>query len=759
MRELRLACLSLLLLLALGIVPVKGGTSTSGRAKISLLADIYRFNLSFSQATAVSGPQWTKNRGLGLGDQNYSILGALSCTPGQSAQYENPILWECGVLKPLNDTLQQLAKNCTAGDIPKFINGVWRCSPDINNCPLLLPSSECPVGSVFGWGLFEGTLGYVCKQDQDTLAHLTCPANDIPKWNSTLESFVCAVDLNTDTLRSLTCGNGDTPTYNSTWVCDEPCADTLRDLNCAPGQLAVKTSSNGWACGADQNYDLCAELPSLCKNGQALGTTADGSALACLVDKGQLLCPNNEWPVYSSATSTWGCGIDQDTNTLAHVLCATGQVLKWNSTAQTFECGVDNDDFRTFTCSSSQQGYTIKKLAGQSTFACSPDLKHDTLADVNTTQCIALRAGGGNPVLGYEQNSWQCVDDCDTLAGLSCSSGSVVRWDQALNEWHCGVHQQDTLYYLSCGQGDVAQWNRTQSAWVCREWGDTLSSLHCQNGQLPKFSAANHAWQCGNDSNHDVLLQLHCFNGATIKFSLATGNTLGWVCAIDNNDDTLRELGGPGGCPNGDVPVFETAGQQWVCGPPVVNTDTLRDLHCTPGEIPKAGDNGTWVCGTDLTCRTVSVETSNNPSLLVTSGKPLLINSFLNPVTDVLLDWGGRVLVPPIMAFDGYIIGMSGSLTKTGLAQGSNITFTVTINSVPQTGKGYLASLGVDPSAVDNLVDTPTLARNLQVFAAPIPFYAGDSIGYQISTNPIFAVGANNEADCLGTLFVTSIIT
>ena len=114
-----------------------------------------------------------------------------------------------------------------------------------------------------------------------------------------------------------------------------------------------------------------------------------------------------------------------------------------------------------------------------------------------------------------------------------------------------------------------------------------LSGLVCPQGQIAKNDGSQ--WVCAEDDNDDTLGALACAEGEIAKF---VGGA--WICAADDDTpdtDTLAELA----CAAGEIAKFD--GTVWACAADddTPNTDTLADLDCTTDQI--AAYNGSeWEC-------------------------------------------------------------------------------------------------------------------------------------------------------------------
>ena len=105
--------------------------------------------------------------------------------------------------------------------------------------------------------------------------------------------------------------------------------------------------------------------------------------------------------------------------------------------------------------------------------------------DQNGANCTAAASLGGS----------------DTLAGLSCSTNQIAKWNGSA--WACAADNSgsDTLAGLSCSTNQIAKWNG--SAWACaadvNTDTDTLAGLSCSTNQIAKWNGS--AWACAADNS------------------------------------------------------------------------------------------------------------------------------------------------------------------------------------------------------------------------------------------------------------------
>ncbi|MFT4628077.1 MAG: subtilisin-like proprotein convertase family protein, partial [Myxococcota bacterium] len=142
---------------------------------------------------------------------------------------------------------------------------------------------------------------------------------------------------------------------------------------------------------------------------------------------------------------------------------------------------------------------------------------------------------------------------------------------------------------------------------------DSLASLGCADGQRPGWDAAREVWTCADDLVLDAVevrtiveaLPLDLAPGTTIGGAVPVSGAVAWADLLgvpagllDGDDDALASLV----CLPGQVLAYDAEG--FGCADPAVASDTLADLgfFCDDAEIPvwDAADRQ-WVCGPDRT--------------------------------------------------------------------------------------------------------------------------------------------------------------
>ncbi len=253
--------------------------------------------------------------------------------------------------------------------------------------------------------------------------------------------------------------------------------------------------------------------------------------------------------------------------------------------------------------------------------------------------------------------------DADTLAGMSCTDGQVIKFDATTGVWVCAVDidttltetdvdamvdnngyamagdladvattgdfadlinvpadiadgDADTLATLSCAEGELAKWDDTAQEWICGVDVDTDTlidlALTCVGGQLPKWNDGISAWECAEDidtgfSTEAELTSL--LDDNYIQFGqpdvitslMILDGTVGPV-------DLLEQYALLNHSHDADyLPIDYTPDWSQLTGIPADiadgDGDTLAEMGpaCMNGQIAK-WDSGssTWLCGDDI---------------------------------------------------------------------------------------------------------------------------------------------------------------
>ncbi len=330
-------------------------------------------------------------------------------------------------------------------------------------------------------------------------------------------------------------------------------------------------------------------------------------------------CSNNQ--ILKKMGTTWTCA-DASTGSLTGVTAGSG--LTGGGTTGNVTLNVDTTALQTRVSASCAAGESIRAINADGSVTCEADdvgtgsvidvLAGTGLSGGGTTGAITLHAdftgstGTADSIARSDHTHTNYADSSATLAGLSCASGQVAKWDGST--WACDndtdttIADTDTLAGLSCTDGQVTKWNNTASAWECGTDStiadtDTLAGLSCTSGQVAKWDGST--WACDNDTDTtiadtDTLAGLSCTDGQVTKWN---NTASAWECGTDSTiADTLTGLS----CSDGQVTKWNNTALAWECGTDSTIADTLTGLSCTDGQVTKWNNTAlAWECGTDST--------------------------------------------------------------------------------------------------------------------------------------------------------------
>ncbi|MDF1564309.1 MAG: hypothetical protein P1V51_14765, partial [Deltaproteobacteria bacterium] len=199
-----------------------------------------------------------------------------------------------------------------------------------------------------------------------------------------------------------------------------------------------------------------------------------------------------------------------NTDVLAALGCADGEVAKWNGAA----------------------------------WACAVDVDTDTNTQLTEAEVEAFVTNGaldlapGTTVGGAVLAAGPHTTNTDTLAALGCLDGQVAKWNGPVGAWECAPDLNtgaDTLAALGCGAGEVAKWDG--AAWACAVDVDTDTNTQLSEAEVDAFVANNGYSMGAHTIDTDTLATLGCAAGEVAKWDGAA-----WACAVDVDTDTNTQL-------------------------------------------------------------------------------------------------------------------------------------------------------------------------------------------------------------------------
>jgi hypothetical protein len=275
--------------------------------------------------------------------------------------------------------------------------------------------------------------------DSDTLADLSCSNGDIPKYDSSLSSWYCDLDVDMDTLAGLSCTTDQISKWDgSAWGCQSD-SDSLADLSCTTDQIA-KWDGSSWVC-SDQS------------GGIEYMTSSQRDALSSIGQQQMIFnTDTNCFQVYDSGTwldNCFACNIPAQPSNIngnaSVCLNASGEIFSIPSVA--------NATSYTWTV---PNGSSI--ISGQGTESITVDLGENegsvcVTADVSCgssdSQCFDIAFPSGSENVSFGSSAQQfIVPDCVTSihAELYGASGGGAGGMGGFAEADIPVNPGDTLY-------------------------------------------------------------------------------------------------------------------------------------------------------------------------------------------------------------------------------------------------------------------------------------------------------------------------
>lgn len=443
-------------------------------------------------------------------------------------------------------------------------------------------------------------------------------------------------------------------------------SDTLAGLSCSAGEIAG-WDGNTWVCVSDSNLTLQDITAMLANNQMNLhaSTTIGGATIVTTTTDSDTLaalgCADGEVAKYNTSAGAWECGSDIDTDTtldqtgvLNYVagqqinLGAGSQVdgnnilttadvaaSDWNTLANRPSDLVDGDDDTL-----AGLGCSAGELAGWdgNAWVCVSD---NTLSVSDITTMVANNAMDLNvatTIGGLDIVT--SIDDSDTLASLSCvNDGEIARYDLVLDEWYCDADIDTVLdeatveTYITNGAIDLDANTTIGGSAILTTItdSDTLAALGCSDGQVAKYNAISSSWSCATDVDTDTQL-----SESEVETYITNG-------AIDLNSSTT--IGG-----NSILTSADTLTPDWNNLRSIPSDiddgddDTLASIGCADGEtLSYSSSSGAWVCTSSSSGGSVEVGTyvgDGNSSQLVNVSTS--INAFSISNSDLGLSLSGN---------------------------------------------------------------------------------------------------------------------
>ena len=272
-------------------------------------------------------------------------------------------------------------------------------------------------------------------------------------------------------------------------------ADTLAGLACADGSVAKYVTNTGqWTCASDVVLSAAEVL------GYLAGATVDFGTGSSMAGVDLATVDDIDWSVLGGVPAGFADDVDDDA--LGGLSCGDGSVVRWSSGSGLWECQAD------LVLTSTQvrsmvEGAQINLAAGSQIGG----------AAIAATSDLTWTSLGGVPS-GFADD----VDN-DTVAGLSCSDGSVAKYVTSSGQWGCAsdivLSAAQVLGYVNGATVNLGAGSQMAGVDIATmndlAWGslagipagfaddsdaDTLDSLICTNGQVAAWNASTSAWGC-----------------------------------------------------------------------------------------------------------------------------------------------------------------------------------------------------------------------------------------------------------------------
>jgi hypothetical protein len=516
-----------------------------------------------SQTLSLSGSSLSISGGnaVNLTSINTDVLASLSCAVGQIAQW-NGTAWVCASPSAASDaqTLNLSGNNLS------ILNG--------NSVSLA---------------------GYLDNTDSQTLS---LGSNTLSLVNGGSVNLAAYLD-NTDVLAGLACGTGQIAKWNgSAWAC-------AADSNTATNETQVDAwvSNNGYLT-SEVDGSTTNELQTLSWNSGtriltiSSGNTADLGSLLDNTDAQAISRTGNTISITGNA-STVDLSSYLD-NTDAQAISKTGNTLSITGSVSTVDLAsyLDNTDSQTL----SLAGSTLTVSGGNSINLAPINTDSQNLSLSGTT----LNISGGTGVNIASINT-------DVLAGLSCSTSQIAKWNGTA--WACAA-DVDTDTVLSEAQVDAYAGN---NGYLTAETDGSITN------EIQSLSLVADVLSISGSNNVNLSAYLDNTDAQALSYSTGThvmsisGNagTIDLSNLLDNTDSQAISKTGNTLSISGNAGTVDLAGY-------LDNTDVLASLSCTTGQFVQ-WNGSAWVCitpsaGTDsqnlsLASNTLSISNGNSVSL------------------------------------------------------------------------------------------------------------------------------------------------
>ena len=539
-------------------------------------------------------------------------------------------------LAPINTDSQNLSLSGTTLNIS---GGAGVDIASINTD--VLAGLSCSVGQVVQWdGSVWGCASPAASSDAQTL-NLT--GNNLSILNGNSVSLAGYLD-NTDA-QALSLGGNTLSLVNGGSVnlgafLDN--TDVLAGLSCSPNQIP-KWNGSAWACAADVDTVLNeAQVDAYANNNGYLTSEVDGSTSNEL----QTLTWNSGTRLLTLSSGNTVDLTSLMDNTDSQAISKAGNILSISGNASTVDLAsyLDNTDAQTL----SLAGSTLTLTGGNSINLAPINTDSQNLSLTGTT----LNISGGTGVDIASINT-------DVLAGLSCSSNQIVKWngsawacaadiDTVLNEAQVDSYVANNGYLTSEVDGSVS--NEIQSLSLVTDVlsisgsnsVNLASYLDNTDAQTLSYNTGTHVLSISGGNTQDLSNLLDNTDAQAISKTgdtlSITGNasTVDLSSYLDNTDSQAISKTGNTLNISGNAATVDLSGY-------LDNTDVLASLSCSNGQVAQ-WNGSSWVCANaavDTDQQTLSLAAN---SLSITNGNSVSLAGYLDNTDAQAISVAGNVL-------------------------------------------------------------------------------------------------------------------